>query len=134
LYLEPIEGLLPYPKGSLLLNLSFLGKLGPNPMNRLGLGVVGLNVVKVEVSPSAIEFLYYYQPSGMKGYKLGLVHNLYRFEGITKPVGESYIELLPASPFHELGKEPQFLVALVVELCVRINFLQAILKLSSMDQ
>ena len=40
LHLEPIEGLLPYPQGSLLLNLSLFCKLGPNPMDRLGLGVI----------------------------------------------------------------------------------------------
>ena len=134
MHLEPIEGLLPYPQGSLLLNLCFFGKLGPNPMNGLGLGVVGLNVIKVEVSPGAIEFLYYYQPTRMEGNEFRLVHHLYRFEGIAKPVGESYLELLPACPFHELGKESQLLVALVVELCVRINFLEAILKLSPVDQ
>jgi len=49
-------------------------------------------------------------------------------------VGESYLDLLPACPLHELCEKPQFLVALVVELSVRIYFLQAILKLSSVDQ
>ena len=103
-------------------------------MNGLGLRVVGLNVIEVKVSPGAIEFLYYYQPTRMEGNEFRLVHHLYRFEGIAKPVGESYLELLLACPFHELGKEPQFLVALVVKLCVRINFLEAILKLSPVDQ
>jgi hypothetical protein len=70
----------------------------------------------------------------MQGNELRLVHNLYRLESIAKPVGESYLNFLPACPLHELSKEPQFLIALVVELSVRINFLQAILKFSSMDQ
>jgi hypothetical protein len=134
LHLEPIEGLLPYPHGSLLLNLSFFGKFGPYPMNGLCLGVIGLYVFKVEVSPSAIEFLNDYQPPRMEGNELRLVHNLYRLESIAKPVGESYLDLLPACPFHEFSEESKFLVALVVELSVRINFLQAILKLSSVDQ
>jgi hypothetical protein len=87
-------------------------------MNGLGLGVIGLNVVKVEVSPSAIEFLNDYQPPCVKGNELRLVHYLYRLESIAKPVGESNLDLLPACPFHELCKEPQFLVALVVKLSV----------------
>jgi hypothetical protein len=87
-------------------------------MNGLGLGVIRLNVVKVEVSPSAIEFLNDYQPPRVQGYQLRLVHDLYRLESIAKPVGESNLDLLPACPFHELSEEPQFLVALVVELSV----------------
>lgn len=103
-------------------------------MNGLGLGVIGLNVVKVEVSPSTIEFLNDYQPPRVQGNEFRLVHHLYRLESIAKPMGESYLDLLPACPLHELSKEPQFLVAFVVELSVRVNFLQAILKLSSVDQ
>ena len=103
-------------------------------MYGLGLGVIGLYVLEVEVSPSAIEFLNNYQPPRVKGNELRLVHNLYRLESIAKPMGESYLDLLPACPFHELSEEPKFLVALVVELSVRINFLQAILKFSSVDQ
>jgi len=34
-------------------------------MYGLGLGVIGLYVLEVEVSPSAIEFLNDYQPPGM---------------------------------------------------------------------
>lgn len=70
----------------------------------------------------------------MEGNELGLVHDLNRLESITKPVGESYLDLLLTCPFHELSKEPKFLVAFIVELSVRINFLQAILKLSPVDQ
>ena len=125
--LEPNEGLLPNPQSSLLLNLSFFGKFGPNTMNGLGLGVIGLNMVKIEVSPSAIEFLNDYQPPCVERNELRLVHNLNGLESSTKPVGESYLGLFTACSFHELSKEPQFLVALVVELSVRINFLKTIL-------